>query len=265
MRAQFAVLALAAMPAFSQRLAAHFGVKPQVESSVGIGNDIITHVADGGGWTTSVTLINLSETKAASFTLNFYGDDGKPLAFNFQGIGTTSTVSGTLTAGGSEVIKTTGSSAAIATQGWAQFDYFATTDSVGGFAVFTNSNGNEAAVPFETDLAGNSILSFDNTNGYGMGVALANSYFLTMNINATFKDANGNILGTTQFTMPSMTHTAFIFAQQWPFTAGKQGTVFFQCSDPYGNNASGLAILGLRYSPQSTFTSVTSFQQWTLD
>jgi hypothetical protein len=230
---------------------------------VGIGNDIITHLADGGGWKTSITLINLSQAKTATFILNFYGDSGSPQSFSFEGIGKVSTLTGTLAAGGSTVIKTTGTSPL--TQGWAQFDYLSTTDSIGGFAVFTNSNGNEAAVPFESSIGENPVLSFDNTNGYGMGVALANSDFAAVTVNATFKDGNGNILGARQFTMAPMTHTSFIFAQQWPFTAGQHGTVSFQCSDAYGPNAFGVAVLGLRFTPQNVYTSVAAFETWTLD
>jgi len=271
MKRVLALLTLAAIPAFSQRPIARnprpipLGhPKPLLLSAVGIGNDIITHLADGGGWKTSITVINLSQAKSATFTLNFYGDNGAPLSFTFEGSGNSSTVTGTLSSGGSKVFKTTGTSAAIK-QGWAQFDYFATTDSVGGFAVFTNSNGHEAAVPFESSIGENPILSFDNTNGLGMGVALANSDFSTVTINATFKDGNGSVLGVRQFMMPPMTHTSFIFDQQWPFTAGRQGTVMFECSDVFGPNAFGVAILGLRFTPQGAFTSVAAFEKWTLD
>ena len=59
----------------------------------------------------------------------------------FEGIGSASTLTGTISAGGSTVIQTAGTSA-VTTQGWAQFDFLGTTDSVGGFAVFTNGNGN---------------------------------------------------------------------------------------------------------------------------
>jgi hypothetical protein len=271
MKILFALLTLAAIPAFSQQPNApnprpnpSSRASPHLTSAVGIGNDIITHLADGGSWKTSITLINLSQTKAATFTLKFYGDSGVTQSFSFEGIGNTSTLTGTLSAGGSTVIKSAGTSA-VTTQGWAQFDYSSTTDSVGGFAVFTNSNGNEAAVPLESSIGENPILSFDNANGYGMGVALANSDFSTVTINATFKDGNGSILGVRQFTMAPMTHISFIFAQQWPFTAGHQGTVYFQCSDMYGPNAFGVAILGLRFTPQGAFTSVAAFEKWTLD
>ncbi len=131
--------------------------------------------------------------------------------------------------------------------------------------MFSNSNGNEAAVPFESSIGENPVLSFDNTNGYGMGVALANSDFSPVTINATFKDGNGSILGVRQFTMAPMSHTSFIFADQWPFTAGHQGMVYFQCSDMYGPNAFGVAVLGLRFTPKGAFTSVAAFEKWTLD
>jgi len=208
--------------------------------------------------------MNLSQTKPAVFTLNIYGDNGKAQSFPFEGIGRISTVTGTLAVGGSTVIKTTGTDTAIG-QGWAQLNYSGTTDSVGGFAVFSYSNGSEAAVPFESTIGRDPVLSFDNTNGFGMGVALANSDSSTMTVSATFKDGSGAILGASQFSMASMVHISFIFSQQWPFTAGKQGTVYFQCSDTFGPNAFGLAVLGLRFTPQGAFTSVAALEKWTLD
>ena len=57
---------------------------------------------------------------------------------------------------------------------------------------------------------------------------------------------------------------SFIFDQQWPFTAGQRGTVFFEPVDTSGT-ASGLAILGLRFTPDNAYTSVTSLQVNTLD
>ena len=116
--ALLAMLALSVMPAFSQRVKPK--PNPKIESGAGIGESIITHVADGGGWKTVITVANLSQDKAAAFTLNFYGDDGNPKSFSFAGIGTGSFVTGTLPVAGSMVIQTTGAGAG--TQGWAQFD-----------------------------------------------------------------------------------------------------------------------------------------------
>jgi len=73
------------------------------------------------------------------------------------------------------------------------------------------------------------------------------------------------VIGTTQFTMQPNTHTSFVFTDKWPFTAGKQGTVSFDCSDTFGPNAFGLAVLGLRFTATGSFTSVAAFTKWTLD
>jgi hypothetical protein len=275
MTALLMLLALAEGPAFSQQINGSTSTKGMrnsakgnrrlqrmIASQVGTGEDIITHLADGDGWKTTITIMNLSQIRTASFYLNFYGDDGNSQSFFFGGVGDTTTIQGTLSPGGSTVLETTG--AGSLTQGWAQFDTSRTSPFVSGFAVFSNSNGNEAAVPFESDAANNQILSFDNTNGYGMGVALANSDDLTITIAATFRDENGNLLGTDTFTMGPMTHTSFIFADQWPFTAGQRGAVYFQPTDSSGTG-SGLAILGLRFTPDNAYTSVTSFQATTLD
>ena len=167
MKTMFVISMLTVISAFSQQ------PRPQVDSAVGIGNRIITHIADGGGWKTSIILMNLSLVKTASYTLNFYRNDGSPQQFSIEGVGGVTRLTGSLAVGGSVVIKTTGTSSSV-TEGSGQFDSLATGDSIGGFAVFSNSDGSEAAVPFESTLSQNSILSFDNTNGLGMGVALTN-------------------------------------------------------------------------------------------
>jgi hypothetical protein len=264
------LLALAAVSAFPQQLnrdiatkgmRASLHAKPSIASQVGTGEDIITHMADGEGWKTTITIINLSKIKEAVYSLNFYGNAGNAQSFFFEGLGDNVSIQGTLNPGGSIVLETTGIGSL--SEGWAQFDS-STSPYVSGFAVFSNSNGNEAAVPFESELAGNQLLSFDNTGGYGMGVALVNSSSLTMTISAVFRDEDGSILGTDALRMGAMTHAAFILADQWPFTAGRRGTVYFEPTDSFGT-ASGLAILGLRYTPDGAFTSVTSLQATTLD
>jgi len=228
--------------------------RPMIDTRVEFGDSVVTHIADGGGWKTTITVNNLSNTQAAAFTLNFYGDDGNPKVFSFVGIGNQSAVTGALAPAASAVIKTAGAGAA--TQGWAMFDS-STSGQISGFAVFSNTiNGNEAAVPFESWITDKQLLSFDNTAGFGMGVALVNANPLTsMNITAIFYDLNGVILGTDVFQMAALTHTAFIFSNQWLFTAGKIGTVFFE------PDQTGLAILGLRYTPTGAFTSVASLHE----
>jgi hypothetical protein len=54
--------------------------------------------------------------------------------------------------------------------------------------VFSNGKGNEAAVPFGSTIGEAPVLPFDNTNGLGMGVALANSGFTAVTIKARPKN-----------------------------------------------------------------------------
>jgi hypothetical protein len=210
-------------------------------------------------------LVNLSQSKTATFKLNLFGNDGTPQQFSFETMGNLTVLSGTLAVGGSKVITTTGTTSSSITEGSGRLDFLGTTDSVGGYAVFSNANGNEAAVPFESTIGENPVLPFNNTNGLGMGVALTNSDFVAMTISVTFKDGNGGVIGTSQFTMPANTHTSFVLTDNWPFTAGKQGTISFDCSDKFGSTASSLAVLGLRFTSAGAFTSVAAFSKWTLD
>lgn len=223
-------------------------------SAVGFGNNIVTHIADGGGWKTTITLTNTGAQAGAS-VLHIYDDNGNPLSLTFEAQGTTATLSGSIAPYGMAVFETTG--AGPATQGWGQLDFDSTSGWIAGYAVFSNSNGNEAAVPFENSEAGDEILPFDNTNGYGMGVALANAWFAAQTINVTAYDENGHTLGTATLTMGSMTHTSFILSIQWPFTAGQRGNIYF-------GGARSYAVLGLRFTPDSHYTSVSTFQNWDL-
>ena len=241
------VLMLAAVSAYPQK------AQPMINTSVGLGDAVITHVANGGGWKTTITVVNLSLSKASLFVLYFYGDDGLPIFFPFVGLGRQAYLMGTLAPAGSAIFKTDGTG--TANQGWGYFD-FETSGNVSGFAVFSNTNGNEAAVPFESDRTNKQLLSFDNTSGFGMGVALVNSSSVSaMTITATFYDENGIQLGTDSFLMSPLNHSAFIFSSRWPFTANRRGTVFLEPDNI------GLAILGLRFTPAGAFTSVASFHE----
>ena len=51
-----------------------------------VGYDYIAQIADGEGWSTSITFINLSDG-TAFFDVLFYGDDGNPVQLPFIGKG----------------------------------------------------------------------------------------------------------------------------------------------------------------------------------
>src|ERR1035441_9632810 len=75
--------------------------------------------------------------------------------------------------------------------------------------------GRRGAIPFrvlaplQTQFPSTITLPYDNTNGFVMGVALANLSSASANVTATMWDANGNQLGTQSITIAGNGHTSF--------------------------------------------------------
>jgi hypothetical protein len=142
-----------------------------------------------------------------------------------------------------------------AASGWAVFE--PSDAKVQGLAVFRQRvpgrNDVEATVPTDNQLHQKQYMVFDNTEGFVMGVALANpSPLHTLRINAHFYDQNGKEFHSEIFTMGTRTHTAFTLPDRFPETAGKKGSLLFEAT----TTRVGPAVLGLRFSPNGSFTSV---------
>jgi hypothetical protein len=65
------------------------------------GNGSLPHFVYGGGFVMGFYVINNS-SQAASFTINFYDDQGRPVALPFTGLSTSSTLTDMITANGSK-------------------------------------------------------------------------------------------------------------------------------------------------------------------
>ena len=211
------------------------------------GGGAIAHFLDGDGWKTTLTLVNLDATQA-SFTISFFGDDGNPLAFNINGV-LTSTLSGVISARGAYAMTTSGTKTALS-EGWAKtFSY----NTIGGTAVFQRLGQNqEASEVLETNLSAQLVLPFDHTNGYATGVALVNPFsYESIPVTVTFRDQYGNIFLTDTFTLSQQQHIGITLTQRYPASIGAQGTVTFTTS------ALWLNALGMRFSPAGFFSTVT--------
>jgi len=217
-----------------------------------VGDDYIAQIADGEGWSTSITFINLSD-ETAFLDVLFYGDDGNPVQLPFIGIGLTSALTGQIPINGSVTVKTTGTSVPVR-QGWAEI---ITSQEIGGMAVFSFSRPGfldfEAVVPFMDTFDQKQFLPFDHTNGFLTGVALANtSPFDSVVVFITFRDENGDFIHSDSFNLQSREHTAFLFADRYPQIQDRIGTAeFFTNTDLWG-----LSLLGLRFNPDGPFTTV---------
>jgi hypothetical protein len=141
----------------------------ETQSSVPAGNKTISHIADGGGWKTTIVLVN-TDSQPAPFTLRFRGDDGAALRLSLGPDGRVTTLTGTIAPGGSRTIQTDGTAITLET-GWAQL---ATSFAVGGTAIFgaqmPGQPDSEAAVPIISGGGDKFLLSFDGSSGFGTGV-----------------------------------------------------------------------------------------------
>jgi hypothetical protein len=217
-----------------------------------------SHLAAGGGWTTTITLVNTSPAPVP-VTVAFHGDDGGelslPATITQQGV--TQTAAGTASVNAvinpnATLLISTGDQIASTYVGWADVQ---SSGSVGGYAIFRSTpatgSPSEGTAPLQAQPPSTLTLPYDNTGGFAMGVALANLSTASANITATVWDDSGNQLGTQTITIGGSGHMAFVLTDQLKLTAGKRGIVRFQSAA-----TGGIAGLGLRFSPFGTFTSV---------
>ncbi|MGA2434691.1 MAG: BACON domain-containing carbohydrate-binding protein, partial [Bryobacteraceae bacterium] len=217
-----------------------------VLANVGTGGGTLAHIASGGGWQTTLTLVNTG-AEAATVNLHFYGDNGAavslPLSFPQNSTTATESSLSQSIAAGASLIVVLQDGAASATTGSA---VLTTAGNVGGFAVFRyNPSGQEAVVPLETVNASSYVLAFDNTGTVATGLAIANVAAQAADVNVVIRNDTGAQIGTGTISLPAQGHTSFMLAgppQGFPSVpAGIRGTIEFDT--PAGGQ---IAPLGLR-------------------
>ncbi len=228
---------------------------------------VVTHLVDGDGWQTSVSLNNI-DAGPSQYKLSFFAENGSPLSLQ-SNFGTGTFVYETIPPRGNVVITTAGTNAGL-TQGWALMETiflapgpgFVITPgaNVAGTVLFlrppTVSRPIEVSEPLDFSLSQKWVLPFDHTNGYSSGVALVNQEtFQDISIFITFYDGNGNQIASDSFTLLRGNHLSFTSTVRYPQTIGAQGTIRIESS------SNPLNELGFRVSPSGLFTS-TSPTSW---
>jgi hypothetical protein len=206
----------------------------------------MAQIASGGGWDTTLTLVNTGGTTGEAL-LNVFANDGSPLQLPFTfsqvpspaGALVASTLDQTLNANSLLVLDSQQPSNPNAQVGSAQV---LTHGTVGGFAIFKyGPTGQEAVVPLETRNAPSYVLAFDNTGVVGTGVAIANIAAQPASVPVVIRDDTGAQLGTDTIELAPQGHTSFMLTSNYASTKGKRGTVEFD-TPPSGQ----ISALGLR-------------------
>jgi hypothetical protein len=224
-----------------------------VLADVGTSGGSFAHILYNGGFTNSFTLVNTSAS-AANVTLNFFAEDGTPLAVPLQlpQSGQSLTISSlaqTIPANGSVLIQTVGQAASNVVAGSATL---VTSSQVSGFGIFNWIQfGQEASVPMEDRTPSSFVLAFDNTGGLTTGLALAETAGQAASIPITIRDDAGNQTLSTTLNLPANGHTSFMLPNQYAVTVGARGTIEF--TTPSGGR---ISALGLRATPAGNLTTI---------
>jgi hypothetical protein len=217
----------------------------------------LSQIASGGGWKTSIYLINASAS-AVDVKVNLWADSGDalslPLTTTIAGASqssTASSVSETIGPNSTLLIESVAPTPDSLT-GWAEI---LSDGAVAGYSAFhyTSLSGiqSEGTVPLEQTFQTAFDLPFDNVNSFGTGVALANlSATQSESISATVEDAAGNQLASQTINLPANGHQSFSLTGLVPAAEGNRGIIHFSSS---AGNVTGL---GLRVNPLGGFTSV---------
>lgn len=228
--------------------------------------DTMPQFVSGGGWSTTITLINFRPA-AVTVPVSFYLDGGAALEVPIVGIGNRSTVEVTIPAGGSATLATDPAAGGNVRQGFARLDVPCTNPSdcgeVGGFAVFTQRVAGrpdfEAVVNVLSSLAGKYVVAFDTTSGFATGLAIATPSFATgdtadRTVRLIARDEAGTVLVQDTVTMKANGQQAFSLTDKYSQLANHRGTVEVSTTDY-------VTVLGLRFNPSGAFTTIPPYER----
>jgi hypothetical protein len=201
---------------------------------------VISQVAAGVGWDTTIYLVNTSSMAINSAIVTFHNDTGSPLFLavttlqqGFLQSITASQLTFIMNPATTVTIHTTAPQNAALQQGWADI---AATPGIGSYAIFRQTLPNgvvaEGTSAQQSNFQPSLIVPFDNTSNNTTTVGLVSLSSAAVVITATIWDENGNFLGAPQ-SIPALNplgHTAFAIPTIFPATTGKRGFVRFDSS-----------------------------------
>ncbi|HUQ91434.1 MAG TPA: hypothetical protein VM120_07120 [Bryobacteraceae bacterium] len=227
---------------------------PQRNIYTGLLDEVVPQVANGDGWRTAITLVNVDD-KLAAFTLSFFDPDGKPMLMTLVGQQmAASKFNGTIPVSGSITLQTDGNGPLR--QGWAKAE---SGQRISGLAVFGSTDPasgrtQEAVVPLSSWSDTDFYMPFDNSNGFQTSMSICHpeplSFASSTTLTLAFFSETGTRIYLDQITLRPGQRLAFATVERWPQIAGRRGTVHVTSAGLF------LSVLGLRFNPGGSFTSI---------
>ena len=199
----------------------------------------------GAGYSTYLYFSNAGPA-AASFTVNFIGDNGSPLTVpSLNGSSTTVEVP----AGGTAIVSAPNNGSAL-NQGYATFNL---PPGVSGYGVFRlqGTGISEGTSAYGPSLATSATMVFDQTGGLVDGIAVANPTGSSETVTVKATDNNGNLLGNGTITLAAHNHTAVPLSS----ISGLSGLTGTSGQLTFSVTSGAISVLGLRFNA-GAFTSI---------
>ncbi|MBI3695966.1 MAG: hypothetical protein HY238_14135 [Acidobacteria bacterium] len=221
---------------------------------------IIPHVADGGGWKTTIAIFNGFNGIPTRLSIVFRGPDGDKIAFPVTNFGIRSSIDLDLEPTRSLFLETAGAGANVQT-GWVEVQQFSGHEPVRGFAIFKQSipgRPDFEAVSMGMRTAAFMTFPFDNTNGMVTSFAIVNlaSSACTMGVAPIFDETGAQVASEAKLigNMLPNGQVAFVSTDRIPEMANRRGYLTFRPQNTCAPG--GLVMLGLRFNPSGPFTNL---------
>jgi hypothetical protein len=219
----------------------------------------LPQIAAGGGWSTSVSVYNLSNTPSLG-TLQFFDAKAQPLtlAVMHNGLLTmTERLDVSVGGNGATVIELP-DIGSVTQQGYAVL-----TRAIGSLNATATFRHRVHGTDFEATEPGRNVVTkkwamlFDNTGGLSTSFAIVNPDSAPAEFEFVFYSGAGTRLVSGVLKLAGGEQQTFSSASRWPVLLNRRGTVQVSRMNPGPAGAdTGVNVLGLRFNPTGAFSAI---------
>lgn len=227
-------------------------------------NEVIPHITHGSYWRSSLIIMNVSK-EPAFYRIQFFKPNGEDANFRTDSLGNIHEAYGVLQPGGSTTIRSIEDHSPTETLYWAEI-----VEGSGKIQVTTVFTLNypgiqpvEFTVPNVDYLTDAIYFPFDNTNGYGTAIALANaSTYSDEKYRLEARDEAGTIIFSGVINLPKRNNMTAVLSKLFPQLENKKGTIIIKSDSSSASSYIYCAPLVLRFNAGWSLTYIPAYDEY---
>jgi hypothetical protein len=219
----------------------------------------LPQIAAGGGWSTSVSVYNLSDSPSLG-TLQFFDAQAQPLTVSVMhnGLLTRAERLDVSVGGNGATVIELPDIGSVTHQGYAVL-----TRAVGSLNATATFRHRVQGIDFEAAVPGRNVVTkkwamlFDNTGGLSTSFAIVNPDSAPAEFEFVFYSGTGSRIVSGVVKLAGGQQQTFSSFSRWPVLLERRGTVQVSRLDPGLAGADvGVNVLGLRFNPTGAFSAI---------